>query len=406
MADKVEEIAMRRIYQELLGFQSDPYFVTSLYLTLLPQERADRPPGYRIRLKTMINQLKHWLDDHAMEPAARESVEQDFARLEAFFAEPSNTLGTNSLPVRGMAVFACSAKGLFEAVPLPYVERNTLVIDRTPYVRRLLAVETDFGTNLLVVFDHRDAYFYLVDIQGIREVESFRYTRDREVLPPGVHGVRTPSGMRALHGMGERNVQMLKLHEQQQHLKHIASAILELRRAHPFDRLLIGAPDDLASAFPSYLHDYIRRVYAGRIAVNDKTPLNTLYERVLDRLMALDREQESALVQELQESVPDRVARGIEPVLQAVQWGNIRVLLYDTDYSIPGYVFYPSGTLGLTPDEAPPDTDHIWHMPDIVDTVIERALEQGAQLEPVQSPEGRSAIQGVSALLRYPMPAL
>jgi len=69
-------------------------------------------------------------------------------------------------------------------------------------------------------------------------------------------------------------------------------------------------------------------------------------------------------------------------------------------------VFYPSGTLGLTPDEAPPDTDHIWHMPDIVDTVIERALEQGAQLEPVQSPEGRSAIQGVSALLRYPMPTL
>jgi peptide subunit release factor 1 (eRF1) len=62
--------------------------------------------------------------------------------------------------------------------------------------------------------------------------------------------------------------------------------------------------------------------------------------------------------------------------------------------------------LGLTPDEAPPDTDHIWQMPDIVDTLIERALEQGAQVEPVQSPEGRSAIQGVSALLRYPMPTL
>jgi peptide chain release factor subunit 1 len=397
---------MRRIYETLLGFQPEKYFVTSLYLTLLPQERADRPPGYRIRLKTMINQLKHWLDDREMEPAVRESVENDFKQLEEFFAEPSNTLSNNSLPVRGMAVFACSAKGLFQAVHLPYVERNTLVVDRTPYVRRLLAVETDFGVNLLVVFDHRDAYFYLVDIQGIREAESFRFTRDREVLPPGVHAVRTPSGLRAFHGMGERNVQMLKQHEQQQHLKHIASAILEIRRVHPFDRLLIAAPDDLASALPDYLHDYVRRVYAGRIQANDKTPINELYERVLDRLMELDREQERTLVEALRSNPPDRVAIGLEPVLQAVRWGNIRTLLYDTDYSTPGYVFYPSGVLGLTPDEAPPDTDHIWQMPDIVDTLIERALEQGAQVEPVQSPEGRSAIQGVSALLRYPMPTL
>jgi peptide chain release factor subunit 1 len=397
---------MRRIYETLLGFQPEKYFVTSLYLTLLPQERADRPPGYRIRLKTMINQLKHWLDDREMEPAVRESVENDFKQLEEFFAEPSNTLSNNSLPVRGMAVFACSAKGLFQAVHLPYVERNTLMVDRDPYVRRLLAVETDFGVNLLVVFDHRDAYFYLVDIQGIREAESFRFTREREVLPPGVHAVRTPSGLRAFHGMGERNVQMLKQHEQQQHLKHIASAILEIRRVHPFDRLLIAAPDDLASALPDYLHDYVRRVYAGRIQANDKTPINELYERVLDRLMELDREQERTLVEALRSDPPDRVAIGLGSVLQAVQWGNIRTLLYDTDYSTPGYVFYPSGVLGLTPDEAPPDTDHIWQMPDIVDTLIERALEQGAQVEPMQSPEGRSAIQGVSALLRYPMPTL
>jgi len=395
---------MRRIYQELLGFQPEKYFVTSLYLTLLPQERADRPPGYRIRLKTMIHQLKHWLDDQKMEPSVRESVENDFKQLEAFFAEPSNTLGNSSLPVRGMAVFACTAKGLFKAIHLPYVERNTLVVDRTPYVRRLLAVETDFGVNLLAVFDHRDAYFYLVDIQGIHEAESFRFTRDREVLPPGVHAIRTPSGLRAFHGMGERNVQMLKLHEQQQHLKHIASTILEIRRTHPFDRLLIAAPDDLASALPDYLHDYVRRVYAGRIQVNDKTPINELYERVLDRLMELDRGQERALIEELRGSAPDRTAIGLESVLQAAQWGNLRILLYDTDYSTPGYVFYPSGVLGLTPEEAPPDTDHIWHMPDIVDTLIERALEQGAQVEPVQSPEGRSAIQGVGALLRYPMP--
>jgi hypothetical protein len=62
-----------------------------------------------------------------------------------------------------------------------------------------------------------------------------------------------------------------------------------LRQTHPFDRLIIAAPDELASAFPSHLHDYVRRAYAGRIQAHDKMPINQIYERVLDRLTELDR---------------------------------------------------------------------------------------------------------------------
>ncbi|CUU35018.1 MAG: host attachment protein [Armatimonadetes bacterium] len=394
---------MQNTLKTVRDFRSDKFFVTSLYLSLTPQERATRPPMYQTRLKTLQNQLRHWLDDHPMDPDARESVEQDFKRMMDFIDEPKNLLGENSLPVRGIALFSCSAEGLFEAVRLPYVERNTLVVDKTPYIRRLFAVEADFGVNLVAVFDHRDAHFYQVDIHGIRELESFRFSRDREVLPPGVHGVRTPAGMRALHGMGERNVQMLKQHEQQQHLRHIADTLLQLRRTHPFDRLLIAAPDDLASAFPTYLHDYVRRTFAGTIAAHDKMPVNQLYERVLDKILELDREQEKRLLQEFNESIPHLAMSGIDPVLKALEWGNVRVLLYDTDYSVPGCVYYPSGLLGLYPEHAPEGTEMIWMLPDIVDTVVERALEQGAQIEAVHAPEAKAEIHGVSAILRYPM---
>lgn len=394
---------MQNTLKTLRNFQSDRFFIVSLYLSLTPQERATRPPMYQTRLKTMQNQLRHWLADHPMEPSQRESMENDFKRMMDFIDEPTNLLGENSLPVRGLALFSCSAEGLFEAVRLPYVERNTLVVDRTPYIRRLFAVEADFGVNLVGVLDHRDAHFYQVDIHGIRELESLRLVRDREILPPGVHGVRTPSGMRALHGMGERNVQMLKQHEQQQHLRHIAETLLQLRRTHPYDRLLIAAPDDLANALPSYLHDYVRRTFAGVIAAHDKMPLNLLYERVLDKLMELDREQENRLLQEFRESIPHLALSGIEPVLKALEWGNVRVLLYDTDYTLPGCVYYPSGLLGLHPEHAPEGTELIWRLPDIVDTVVERALDQGAQVEAIHAPSAKSEIHGLSAILRYPM---
>jgi peptide subunit release factor 1 (eRF1) len=393
---------MRNTLETLKHFKSERFLTTTLYLSMTPDQRATRPPKYRIRLKTLVNQLSHWLDDQPVSAEARESIRADFQRLEDFVEEPSNLLGENSLPVRGLAAFACSGEGLFQTVLLPYVERNTLVVDQTPYVRRLFAVEADFGVNLVVVFDNRDAYFYQVDIHGIRALDAFSLVKDREILPPGAHGVRTPSGITAVHGMGERNVQMLKLHEQQQHLRRIAETVRALRQTHPFDRLMIAAPDELASAFPSYLHDYVRRAYAGRIQAHDKMPINQIYERVLDRLMELDLEHEALLLKELTEATPAMKAIGLPAVLRALEWGNVRALLYDTEFTQPGAVFYPSGQLGLSPDDAPDGTVTVWQMPDIVDTVLERALEQGAQVETVHG-DARASIQGASVLLRYPM---
>lgn len=393
---------MRNTLETLKNFKSERFLTTTLYLSMTPEQRATRPPKYRIRLKTLINQLNHWLDDHPVPSEVRESIRADFQRLEDFVEEPSSLLGADSLPVRGLAAFACSGEGLFQTVLLPYVERNTLVIDQTPYVRRLFAVEADFGVNLVVVFDNRDAYFYQVDIHGIRALDAFSFVKDREILPPGVHGVRTPGGITAQHGVGERNVQMLKIHEQQQHLRRIAETIRALRQTHPYDRLIIAAPDEFANAFPGYLHDYVRRAYIGRIQAHDKMPINQIYERVLDRLIELDREQEAQLLRELNEATPTMKAMGLPAVLRALEWGNVRALLYDTEFTQPGAVFYPSGLIGLTPDDAPDGTVTVWQMPDIVDTVLERALDQSAQVEAVHG-DARASVQGVSALLRYPM---
>jgi peptide subunit release factor 1 (eRF1) len=113
-------------------------------------------------------------------------------------------------------------------------------------------------------------------------------------------------------------------------------------------------------------------------------------------------EQEAQLLQELDAATPAMKAVGLPAVLRALEWGNVRALLYDTEFTQPGAVFYPSGQIGLSPDDAPDGTVTVWQMPDIVDTVLERALEQGAQIETVHG-EARAAIQGASALLRYPM---
>ena len=86
---------MRNTLETLKNFKSERFLTTTLYLSILPEERATRPPKYRIRLKTLINQLSHWLDDHPASAEARESIRADFQRLEDFVEEPSNLLGEN-----------------------------------------------------------------------------------------------------------------------------------------------------------------------------------------------------------------------------------------------------------------------------------------------------------------------
>lgn len=390
-----------RNYERLTGFKSDQYLVTSLYLSIPPADRMGRPPAYRIRTKTLIQQTEQWLTQQPLSENAAASLREDFARIERHLQTPENTFGENSLPVRGIALFSCAGEGLFEAICMPYVYRNVFVVDRTPYIRRLIGVEHDFGVNLVAAFDHEQAAFYKVDMHGIQELEHFRIKSDRETEKPGSQGVRTPSGFRAMHGVGGHNFEMLRQHETREQLQRVAKSIFEMRKTHPFDRLLIAAPEELASVFQGHLHEYVKRVYAGRIHATLTTPPNTLYEAVLDRLHEIDHEQEQAYVSELENQPLETVAVGLPRTLQMLNWANVRVLLVDQEYHTPGYVFYPSRLLSMTPDEAPEGNEFTWQIPDMVDTMIERAIEQGAEVEIIQSPEARSRVNGVSALLRY-----
>lgn len=397
-------------HTRILNFTSNGFLVTSVYLNIPPTERVGRPTPYMIRFKNIVNQKRYWLDGKALPTEVRKSVEQDFVQIEHRLGMPENLFGENSLPVRGVACFACSAQNFFEMVKLPFVYRDTLVVDQEPYARMLLAVEAELGINLVVTLDHQHARFYQVDISGIRELQDLITWKTHDREKPGVSQVSPPRGVSTRHGVGGYNVEMLKQEELREHLRHVGQTLFELRKTHPFDRLLAVAADDLLSLLPNYLHDYLRRAYVGSLQVRSnehtpalKLPPNVLYEATLAHLLETDQEQVSTLVASLT-SQPNMAVVGVEKTLEMLTWGNVRTLLVDPEFSIEGYVFYPSRLLGLKPEEAPEGTESVWHLPDLVDAILERAIEQGAAVKVVHSQEGRAAIQGLGALLRYPLP--
>ena len=45
---------MRNTLEMLKNFKSERFLTTTLYLSMTPDQRATRPPKYRIRLKTLV----------------------------------------------------------------------------------------------------------------------------------------------------------------------------------------------------------------------------------------------------------------------------------------------------------------------------------------------------------------
>src|SRR2546426_4402642 len=111
------ESAVRAAIERLSRVQPGAYHVVSCYLKLEPRDKTRGK--YLIKIKNRIREALAALQRQELERALRAQVAADLERVQAYFGEP-----TRLPPARGIALFACGALELFEALPLPHVHRS------------------------------------------------------------------------------------------------------------------------------------------------------------------------------------------------------------------------------------------------------------------------------------------
>src|SRR5206468_2525972 len=166
---RVTPAAVRR----LAAFEPGTEHVVSCYLKLEPRDKTRGK--YLIKMRNRVRDTTAALARRPLERAQREAIAQDLARVLEFFAEPGR------LPsARGVALFACGPRGLFDVIPLPHVHRSRLAVESAPLVRELVALEREFGTILVAACDRTGARFFAVtafdtaELPGLAAVESSR----------------------------------------------------------------------------------------------------------------------------------------------------------------------------------------------------------------------------------------
>jgi len=105
-----------------------PMFYVSVYLRLLPEDRADRPPRYLLRFKNLVRGFKEFIKEKGLDERDYEGVFSDFDRIEDFISYPKNLEGG-----RGIAIFSNGQEGsgkptncpLYIEMPLSWILSHT-----------------------------------------------------------------------------------------------------------------------------------------------------------------------------------------------------------------------------------------------------------------------------------------
>ncbi|WP_448588214.1 baeRF12 domain-containing protein [Thermocrinis sp.] len=401
---------LRDALKTLLSKSYSPYLVSTLYLRLTPEARADRK--YLRVFKDMVKVQKESLEKRNLDKKVFQSLLEDFEKMEEFLSDPENLKNC-----RGIALFSCSGKKVFIPIKLPYTYRDRLMVSVDPLVREIASIDEELGRVGVVLLDRKHVRFFLMDFENIVEFSDFldplatrshRFHSGGSSLKgaQGTFKYSMPSRISApnvvQHSMGEYRFHM-RIQEEKHRLFKIANdALMEAWKENKFDKLVIGSIMEDIKEIENHLHTYLLERLMGYVSINPSTATpQSVKEGVLEFLWQKDREQEEELINQLELLEGQGLAvSGVSKVLEQLQRGNVKTLLVANGFEKPGYYCPQSHTLTLEP-VCPVEGEVAYPVEDIVDEMIELALEEKAIIEMVVREDLQKRLDGVGAFLRW-----
>jgi peptide subunit release factor 1 (eRF1) len=378
--------AMAVSVAERLGEQQAPgAAMVSGYFRLLPEDRQ---------------RLRYLLEARAAATQALESVERaDGLVGRAAARDVTRMLGylgdSVRLPrARGVAIFACEALDLIEAVPLPAVTRTRVRIGSRFAVRELLAAERDFGTILAAVVDRAHARFFDVTAFGAVELPG--------LASPATRGGKYHSDRQGAPGHGEAAFHGRIREERHRHYDAVVRYVLGLQEPTAPRPLFLAGPGNVAPALLRFLPPGAADRVIGSARLNPtEVTAAAVHAAVLESWFDAQRDADRALVAAVDERVSTGWAvHGVRASLRALAAGQVRTLLVCPESPLRGFRCAASGRLVVVADqcrwEGAPEP-----VPDLIGEAIEAALAQGAEVRVVRDSTEARRIDGLAALLRF-----
>lgn len=356
-----------------------PGGVLSVYLDTSPARAEDQ--AYLLAYRDCCREVRAALSNHE-----RVGFDAAAARVERYLTDTLE-------PGRpGVAVFAAAAPGYFHAVALPERPADHIRWAPEPELEPLQAILDDHERVAVVLLDKERARLftvYLGEIEAKRTVEDY---------VPGKHAT---GGWFAL-----AQSRYARHHEDHvlRHIKRTIAALMQMLRLYPFDRLLVGGPDEAVAMLQHHLPRPLRSRLAGTVALELFASDHAVLEAVRQVTEALERQAEVAAVQALLDAIgTPRAALGFADTLIALNEGRVHVLYLVEDFEGVGGVCRTCGALVPGLQACLMCGGEAEVVGNLRERLVAAALQQGARIEAVGG-EAAALLRlhnGIGAWTRY-----
>jgi peptide chain release factor subunit 1 len=287
---------------------------------------------------------------------------------------------------RAVAVYACEPADLLEVVRLNRPVDFAVVLDRTPYIEPLVADAGEEQWCVLLV-NRRNARFFIGDGGGLEETDR---------VEDDVHSQHDQGGWS--QARYQRGVEK----EKDDHLVHVADVAFGAYKERGFDRLLVGAPDELVGDLEQKLHPYLRERIVARLHLDvENSSVDDVRAAANAAIEDWRRHVEREALDRLAEGVGrgGRGAAGLAGVLQALNEQRVETLLVGETFHSAGGRDPETGM--LYPGDHGPGDQELERCENIVEPAIEKAIEQSARVIKVRYHDDLGPLGGIGAVLRY-----
>jgi len=362
--------------RQLASFKGGDAPVTSIYL--------DVDGGRHVRWQDVVKSAETMVKEAMHRHGADASVAADLQKVQDLVRK-----GIDRSRTRGLAVFSCTAHDFWRVVELPVGVRDQVVVNHSPSVRQLEVVVDEYERFGLLLADKQRARVFVYELGEVIESE--------EIVEPLPRGDDDDHSYRK--DQGENHTSAL-VH---QHLRHAADAAFRVFKDRGFERLIIGAHDEIAKELESLLHPYLKERLEARCNIPVNASVDEIRAAALEVEADVERRKEAELVARLRNAVGAhaRGVAGLDDTLQALVERRVETLLVSHGFTHEGWRCPSCDHIRRVGRTCPVCQTEMHAVDDVVEEAVEEALAQSCEVEICVGNADLDVLGRIGALLRY-----
>lgn len=358
--------------RELVEFDGQGHPVLSLYLNVDPRYRTIEE--YKLTLRSLLDK-------------AGDADPDDRKRILTYIDLEYDR------QARGVVCFSCQKENFWRAYTLEVPVDDAIMVDRRPLVRRLVELVDTYGRLGVVAVDSHGARFFSFNLGTLEEATG---TVGEDVKR---------------HKQGGWAASRYQRHEDEAamaNLRIVAELTEQYARQYNWRRLVLAGTESNIARFREMLPAHTEKLVVGTTPLE----LTASIQDVRERAEAVALSAHNKYNQQLASGLLVAAGKGnsatldLVPTLDALQSGRVYQLLVAEDYTIDAnevrrcvdcnYLIANGG------DECPLCGGDVEPLPDAINTIVRRAIDQDAEviILPQENPLAEQQ-HYIGAYLRY-----